>query len=751
MDWPAGTTAIPFEFTVPGASHGEFYAATFVRSEGRRRARLVYDCDEASAVYVNNRQALRQGPREDFIDRLDAGEQNDYIGIHRGQGQRVEAADVDLHEGWNSIGVVIYDPGAAWGFALRFEEPRSGRPMDLEFSPDQRPGQMVDWQVVLEQLCPCGGDGWLPETPAPNARTFPDQAYQLAWESPAASSRAAAGAATLLAGTKEQGRLVLKDREFVVYDLGREAVGSIEIDCDAAPGAILDVAWAETAGAAGLDAVRAGMRQVDRLILADRPATVRFFNRRACRYLQLVARTDGGPVAVRRLAVRAAGRQVEPPPVPETTDRPLASALGLCAATVGACVQDTFEGSPAREAEQSIPAAFFLSQAQRLLEGRADMGEAALRAFAADQDGDGFFRAVVPAGTVSVVPDWNLLWIIWLADHLMWTGDRRLAKDLYPVAARTLDWAASFRDAGGLLENKPDRLPWWLFVDLSPTDKRGRVTAWQALYARALGAAAEVADLAGDGEAAAHDRAEAQAVVKSARDQLWDADRGLFADARLFEHLSPTASAAANYYALYGGLADDKQAGRILSSLWKDDSTETSDWGTYQNPFVKYFALESLLARGHAGRALAMIRSYWGGMARKGLATVAEVFPPSDERPLPPQDGQLDGGYGRGPLPAVACHAWGVHPLALFATWVLGVQPAGPGFEPILLAPMPGDLRQVSGRVFTPKGPVEVRIGPADRGRRIAITVPSGAAYRLDRSHLEDVDQVEITGGKAVK
>ncbi len=487
----------------------------------------------------------------------------------------------------------------------------------------------------------------------------------------------------------------------------------------------------------------------DRLILGDWAQTIRFFNRRALRYLQLVARTGGGSLTIRRLGVHASSREMEPPPVPETPDRPLAAALSLAANTVHACVQDTLEGSPAREAEQSIPAAFLLSQAQRLLQGRPEMGEAALRAFAADQAGDGFFRAVVPAGTIQVVPDWNLLWIIWLADHVAWTGDRRLAADLYPVAARALDWTASFHDATGLLENKPDRLPWWLFVDLSPTDKRGVVTAWQALYVRALRAAADVAEVAGNDEAASHDRAEAEAVAKSARGRLWDAERGLFVDARLFERMSASASAATNYYALYGGLATDEQADRILAALWEDEFTETADWGPCQNPFVKYFALEALLERGQAERALTMIRSYWGTMARKGLATVAEVYPPAE--PLPAHDGHLDGIYGRGPMPAVGCHGWGVHPAALVAQWILGVRPAAPGFDPILLAPMPGNVRSISGHVWTPKGPVNVNIGPSGRGRTIRITVPEGAAYRLDRRQLADLDEIEVTGGKAVK
>jgi hypothetical protein len=166
---------------------------------------------------------------------------------------------------------------------------------------------------------------------------------------------------------------------------------------------------------------------------------------------------------------------------------------------------------------------------------------------------------------------------------------------------------------------------------------------------------------------------------------------------------------------------------------------------------VKYFALEALLARGQAERALAMIRSYWGGMARRGLAAVPEVYPLPDARQGAGRDGEFDGPYGRGPLPAVLCHGWGVHPAAMVAKWVLGVQPAGPGFEPILLSPMPGDVKTLSGRIWTPKGAVDVNIGRDNRGRRIRITVPADAAYHLDRRHLTDSDEVEVTGGRAVQ
>jgi hypothetical protein len=746
--WPRGVTAIPFEFAVPDVAHGEFYAGSFVHIKTRMKARLLFDCDEAAAVYVNNHQVIRQGYNEDFVYWLSDEEQDDYTGIHRGQGNRIESAEVSLDPGWNSLGVVIYDPGSSWGFAMRFDDPKTGEPLPLAFSPDMKSGEMTDWHIVRDQLCPCG-NGSLPDTPSPNERTFPDPAYQLAWEKPTRTRAAGRGAAALVAESRTEGPLVLADGEFVVYDFGTEVVGRAEIDVEGPAGAILDVAWSEDVDEdSGVVSVRRGMRRADRLILRGERQTVRFFNRRTLRYLELVARNGEGELKIRRLGIHATG--AEPPALPEADDADLSATMTLIGRTLRCCLQHTLEGSPAREAEQSIPAAYLLAQAERTFYGRTVLGEQALRGFAEDQHEDGFFRSIVPAGTVHTVPDWNLLWIIWLAEHVAWTGDKPLAAELLPVAGKCIDWTAQFHDTNGLLENKGDRRPWWLFVDLSPIDKRGEVTAWQALYARALRAAAYVADVAGNEETAEHSLAEARTVCERASERLWDDARGLFVDTRLFEHLSPGASPASNYYALYGGLASDEQADRLLGNLWKGTAAEAADWGPRQNPYVKYFALEALLERGQAERALTMIRTYWGAMAKAGLATVPEIFPLPRGRDGDGRDGHVEGPYARQP-PPVLCHGWGVHPAALVAKWILGVQPAGPGFEPLLLAPMPGDLTNLSGRAWTPKGPVEVAIGRDDRGRRIRITVPGEMPYRLDRRHLSPDDEVEVSGGKAVK
>jgi len=749
-EWGPGPTAVPFEFAVPDPAHGEFYAATFVHAHRKQRARIVFDCDESGAVYVNNRLAVRQGYDERFVHWLEFVEHDEYPGLHHGQGHRAAPAEVDLGKGWNSLGVVIYDPGRSWGFALRFEDPRTGKMLPMEFSPDLEMDDPLHWQIILDQLCPCGKGG-LPEVFAPNPRTFPDPAQALAWEHRTRNRRHPPGAAAMTADRRGKRPMRLTDGQYVTFDFGREVVGCVELDVTGPAGAILDLAWAEGLdGDAFLDPAADGVRRADRFVLDGGRQRIRTVGRRALRYLLAAARVGGkGTVRVHRLGVQALGEggEADPAGAVRTDDKRLADALALAGRTFLACRQDVLEGSPGRDGEQSVPAAWLLDQAGRLLLGECERGEAALRAVADRQDADGRLYAVAPGGTERTVPDWSLLWIVWLAEHVAWTGRLDLAKDLYPALQRCLEWTAGWRGAAGLLENPSDEPPWWLFVDHSPMVKRGEVTAWQAVWVRALGASAALSDWLGRRDEATAARAEAEAVVRIARDRLFDADRGRFVDSRLFARMARQGSPATNYYALWGGLAAEEQAEAVLARLWKDPSTETADWGPRENPYVKYFAAEALLARGRAAEALAMLRDYFGRMKRGGLATVPEVFPvpAPDEAPPPGADG---GPYGTR-VPWVLCHGTGVYPPALVARWILGVAPEGPGFERLRLAPMPADLKRIEGRVWTPKGWVQVAIRATKKRRTVRATLPEGLAYRLDRTHLDAGDEVEVAGGEA--
>jgi len=748
-EWGPGPTAIPFEFAVPDPAHGEFYAATFVHSHRNQKARIVFDCDESGAVYVNNRLAVRQGYDERFVHWLEFVEHDEYPGLHHGQGHRSRSAEVNLGKGWNSLGVVIYDPGRAWGFALRFEDAATGKMLPTVYSPDLEMDDPLDWQIILDQLCPCGKGG-LPQVFEPNARTFPDPAQGLAWEERTRNRRHPPGAAAMTSDRRGKAPMRLADGQYVTFDFGREVAGCVDTDVTGPAGAILDVAWAEGLGEDdALDPAAAGVRRADRVILSGKRQRIRTVGRRALRYLLVAARVGGkGTVRVHHLGVQVPEESADPVEAVETSDRRLADALALAGRTFRACRHDLLEGSPGRDAEQSIPAAWLLDQADRVLLGDCVRGEAALRAVADRQDPDGRLYGVAPGGSELTVPDWSLLWIVWLAEHVAWTGRLDLADDLYPAVERCLEWTAGWRGAAGLLENPSDEPPWWLFLDHSPIVKRGEVTAWQALWVRALRASAALAGWLGRDDEAAAARDEADQVVRIARGRLFDANRARFVDSRLFKRVAKTGSPATNYYALWGGLASDDEADAVLGRLWEDASTETCDWGERENPYVKYFAAEALLARGRATEALAMLRRYFSRIKKAGLATVPEVFPvpPADDAPPAGADG---GPYGPR-VPWVLCHATGVYPAALVARWILGVAPLELGFETLRLAPMPADLKQVRGRVWTPRGWVQVAVRATKKGRTIRATLPEDLPYRLDRTHLDEEDEVEVTGGEAL-
>jgi alpha-L-rhamnosidase len=99
-------------------------------------------------------------------------------------------------------------------------------------------------------------------------------------------------------------------------------------------------------------------------------------------------------------------------------------------------------------------------------------------------------------------------------------------------------------------------------------------------------------------------------------------------------------------------------------------------------------------------------------------------------------------------------HAWGAAPANIIPRFIVGVQPAKPGFEEVLVAPQPGRLQTVEAKVPTPNGPVFVRIEPdVAAGRRVQIDSP--APVRLDRSGLSchglaDTSTVALKAGRHV-
>jgi len=80
----------------------------------------------------------------------------------------------------------------------------------------------------------------------------------------------------------------------------------------------------------------------------------------------------------------------------------------------------------------------------------------------------------------------------------------------------------------------------------------------------------------------------------------------------------------------------------------------------------------------------------WGGMLYQGATAFWEII-----------DGGIDG-YS-------LCHGWSAVPVYFYPAYVLGVQPAAPGFAEFTVDPVLSIAPCAEGRVPTPHGPIDLR------------------------------------------
>jgi alpha-L-rhamnosidase-like protein len=89
-------------------------------------------------------------------------------------------------------------------------------------------------------------------------------------------------------------------------------------------------------------------------------------------------------------------------------------------------------------------------------------------------------------------------------------------------------------------------------------------------------------------------------------------------------------------------------------------------------------------------------------------------------------------------------HGWASGPTPILTSYVLGVQPVGPGYQTFTVTPHPGSLQWAAGAVPTPYG--RIFVWWARDGRRLSLTVaaPPRTTAFID---LPDGRHLTLTGG----
>jgi hypothetical protein len=309
-------------------------------------------------------------------------------------------------------------------------------------------------------------------------------------------------------------------------------------------------------------------------------------------------------------------------------------------------------------------------------------------------------------------PTWPTEWaphMVFMA-HADWmhTGDADWLRPRYEALKAKLLIHRAGPD--GLLRSNDKQIKRDDIVDWPTTERDGYKftavnTVVNAFHLAAVKRMADIARAIGkDDEAKTYD-ARFHKTFAAFNQQLLIAGKGIYRDGVGTDH----ASLHANLFPLAFGLVPQEHVASVRAHLITK--------GMRCSVYAAQYLMEALFENGADAYALAFIiadgdRS-WKHMVNSGTTISWEAW---DQKYKPNQDWN---------------HAWGAAPANLFPRYLLGVEPAEPGWKTARIRPFPATLTEAKGKVPTAKGPITVE-WKAQPTFAIRIALPEGLPAVID-------------------
>jgi hypothetical protein len=248
-------------------------------------------------------------------------------------------------------------------------------------------------------------------------------------------------------------------------------------------------------------------------------------------------------------------------------------------------------------------------------------------------------------------------------------------------------------------------------------------TVVNAFHIAAIEQMAEMARAIGkDGDAAAFEN-RAKLARAAFQDQLFDEKAGIYRDGIGTDHTS----VHANFFPLaFGLIPADKRDGVIAWLKEKDMRCSV---------YAAQYLMEGLMNHGCDKKAIELMLAdgdrSWKHMVNSGTTISWEAW---DLKYKGNQDWN---------------HAWGAAPANLFPRFLLGAQPASPGWKTAKIRPCTGELTFARGKVPTPQGPIEIdwtMDQQNDSSFKMSLKLPDGMTGQIDLPATEASTQVMVNG-----
>jgi hypothetical protein len=476
-------------------------------------------------------------------------------------------------------------------------------------------------------------------------------------------------------------RLERPGTDYAIINMGKLVTGYLRLEVEAPAGSVVELRYAEALSVDGVKADRedpAGTVEgyFDTFICRQGVSCIETFIWRTWRYVRIAIHHPDGPAKVRKLETTFTAYPFDQRATFESSD-PLHRRLWEVSWwTARLCAHEHYEDCPYYEQLQYTGDTRLQAMISYLVAGDFRLAAQAIRQYGWSQREDGAILSRTPSAAwePQIITTFQLIWIQFIEDYYLYSGETMLASEMMPRVRRVLEWFEMF-ETDGLLRD----VPYWTFTDWSIRSERHNAGSDGDLnmrYVGALQSAARLAAAVGSDSLAAEWNAKATAAAAACRQQLFNADKGLFADTLEGDVTSEHPSLLAILY----DVVDEAEARQLVERIEaSDDLARTLVYYTY----YKFRAYEKL----------GLYERAWQG-------AIGNYIEHLDAKATTWFEGRV---HSRSD-----CHAWGSWIMVDLLTAVLGVTPAEPGFARVTIRPQPMGLSWARGSVPTVRGEVKV-------------------------------------------
>ncbi|WP_461791625.1 alpha-L-rhamnosidase-related protein [Pedobacter sp.] len=401
---------------------------------------------------------------------------------------------------------------------------------------------------------------------------------------------------------------------------------------------------------------------------------------RTFRYIQFDVETKDEPLTFDKLQSMFTAYPLKENGRFSTNDASLEQIWNVGWRTARLCANETYMDCPYYEQLQYVGDTRIQALISLYVSGDDRLVRNAIEQFHQSRVPDGLTRDAYPAGGGKFIPPFSLFWISMIYDYA-WYRDDKVFVDRYLIPMESiLKWFEYRLDPKLGLLGKTD---YWNFVDwtfspsgIPPGGIDGNSSILSLHYAYTLDQAATLFNYSGQTQKADYYSALSKKIKEAVFKSCYDGQKGLLAD-------SPDKTAFSQHANIWGILSDCIPSGQQKQVMEKvmNDTTLTSS-----TLYFRFYYTAALKKAGMGNQYLSTLGP-WKEMLSLGLSTFPETLSPTVRSD---------------------CHAWSASPCYDFLATVCGIAPGEMGFRTVSIQPNLGELKEASGEMPHPLGPIKV-------------------------------------------